>query len=58
VVKKEKLVEKIDRLFKTGKIKKDDTYSVGYYGNTDRRAMRQMFYKLGENKAQMLVTIG
>ena len=58
VVKKEKLVNEIDRLFRVGKIKDSSKYNTGYYGNIDRRALRQKFYELGDNKAQMLVTIG
>ena len=29
-----------------------------YYGNTDRHALRDMFYELGNNKAWMISTIG
>lgn len=30
----------------------------GWSGNIDRRNLREMFYKLGDNQAKMLLTIG
>ncbi|MBE6004405.1 MAG: hypothetical protein E7232_10050 [Lachnospiraceae bacterium] len=54
-VSKEDLIKEIDRLFRNGKIKQ---CGEEYYGNVSRRELRQKFYELGDNKAQMLVTVG
>jgi hypothetical protein len=51
----EDLASTIDRLFRSGKIK---TYDEGYYGNISRQDLKEKFYQLGDNKAEMFCFIG
>ncbi len=54
-VSAENLVSTIDRLLRYGEIK---TWSVGFYGNISRRDMKEKFYQLGDNMAEMFWLIG
>ena len=44
-----------DEMFINGEIKNSPT---NYYGNTNRNNMKKLFYKLGDDKCEMLTFLG
>lgn len=53
-VKKDGLIAEIDKMIKAGRARGDFN---GYYGNIGRGEMRELFYKLGDNKAEEILFI-
>ncbi len=45
----------VDRLFNSGEIK---AFDGGYYGNISRQELKEKFYKLGDNKAELFCFVG
>ena len=49
------LIAELDKMFINGELKASPT---NYYGNTNRNNMRKLFYKLGDDKCEMLTFLG
>lgn len=51
----EDLASTVDKLFRSGEIKLSDSC---YYGNISRKELREKYYQLGDNKAEMFCFMG
>lgn len=51
-------VDKMDKLFFRKIEKKYAMVDRGYYGTVSREEQRDMFYRLGNNEAEMFATVG
>lgn len=50
--------DRMDKLFFRKIEKKYATVGRGYYGTVSREEQREMFYRLGNNQAEMFATVG